>query len=79
MSCAVVSGTKTLETAMPDDTGKRTLKDAKLISLSDDAEIYFWTQKFGVSREQLVEAVTAVGHSPKAVGAYLDEDALSHG
>ena len=64
---------------MPDDTGKRTLNDAKLISLSDDAEIYFWTKKFGVSRERLVEAVTAVGHSAKTVGAYLDEDAISYG
>jgi hypothetical protein len=49
------------------------------IRFSDDAEIYFWTKKFGVSRERLVEAVTAVGHSSEAVGAYLDEDAILYG
>jgi hypothetical protein len=64
---------------MRDDTARRAPHDAKLISLSNDAEIYFWTKKFGVSRERLVEAVTAVGHSPRTVGAYLDEDAISYG
>jgi hypothetical protein len=64
---------------MADDKTKRALQDAKLISLSDDAEIYFWTKKFGVSRERLAEAVTAVGHLPETVCAYLGEDALSYG
>jgi hypothetical protein len=64
---------------MPDDTAKPTLQEARMIRLRDDAEIYFWTKKFAVSRERLVEAVTAVGHSPEAVGAYLDEDAISYG
>jgi hypothetical protein len=62
---------------MRDDTARRAPRDAKLISLSNDSEIYFWTQKFGVSRERLVEAVTAVGPWPETVDAYLDEDALS--
>ena len=64
---------------MPDYAAKRTLQDAKVVSLSDDVQIYFWTKKFGVSGERLGEAVTAVGHSPETVGAYLDEDAKSYG
>jgi hypothetical protein len=64
---------------MADDTTKRAPRDAKPIDLGDDSEIYFWTKKFGVTKERLAEAVTAVGHSPETVGAYLDEDALSYG
>jgi uncharacterized protein DUF3606 len=64
---------------MPDGTAKRTPQAAKLISLTDDVDVRFWTATFRVSRERLAEAVAAVGPSPEMVGAYLDEDAVAYG
>jgi hypothetical protein len=56
---------------MTDDTTKRRPQDSTRISLSEDYEVDYWTDKFGVSREQLKEAVGAVGNSAEAVRNYL--------
>ncbi|MBB5709456.1 DUF3606 domain-containing protein [Sphingomonas xinjiangensis] len=37
---------------------------------SDDA-LAFWCQKFGVSPRRLLQAIAAVGTSPRFVGEYL--------
>lgn len=63
---------------MADDKTKRAPQDAKLISLSEDYEVEYWTKRFGVSRDRLAEAIRAVGHSAENVGAYLNEDAVAH-
>jgi hypothetical protein len=51
--------------------GRRSLKkgpqDRSRISTSEDHEVRYWSQKFGVSAEQLKAAVRKVRNSPKAV------------
>jgi hypothetical protein len=42
------------------------------ISLEQEHEDRYWTQKLGVAREQLAEAVKAAGHTTKAVEEYLN-------
>jgi hypothetical protein len=59
------------EIAMVDDKTMRAPQDAKLISLTEDYEVAYWTKKFGVRKERLVEAVNAVGDSAEKVGEYL--------
>jgi hypothetical protein len=67
------------EVAMADDKTKRALQDAKLISLTEDYEIEYWTEALGVTREGLAEAIRAVGHSADKVRTYLEEDAVAPG
>jgi hypothetical protein len=53
--------------AMVDDKTKRALQDTKVISLTEDYEIDYWTEKFGVAPEALATAVRRVGHSAQKV------------
>ncbi len=46
--------------------------DRKLISLEQDYEVRYWTQAFGVTRKELIDAVQAVGHSADKVRHYLE-------
>lgn len=46
--------------AMSDDK-KKTADDRKRIDIRQPYEIGYWSRKFGVSREQLSEAVQSVG------------------
>jgi hypothetical protein len=57
--------------AMADDKTKRAPQDAKLISLDEDYEVEYWTKKLGVTRQQLAEAIKAVGHSAERVREHL--------
>ena len=52
---------------MADDPSKRGPQDRSRISTSEDHEVRYWSQKFGVSPEQLKAAVREVGNSAKAV------------
>ena len=52
---------------MSDDTSKRGPQDRNRINLSEDYEVQYWSQKFGVTPERLREAVHKVGNSPDAV------------
>ncbi|TKD51433.1 DUF3606 domain-containing protein [Sphingomonas baiyangensis] len=56
---------------MSDDTSLRAPQDASRIAMGEDYEVRYWTNKFGVSRERLQEAVDAAGNSAAAVEAYL--------
>lgn len=56
---------------MPDDPTKRGPQDRARISLVEDYEVRYWTAKFGVGKEELAEAVHAVGHSVDKVTEYL--------
>jgi hypothetical protein len=58
-------------TTMPDDPTKRGPQDRSRISLTEDYELRYWTQRFGVSREELTKAVQAAGHSVEKVEEYL--------
>jgi hypothetical protein len=41
--------------------------------MGEDHEISYWTKKFRVSRDQLAEAVGAVGNSAQAVADFLNK------
>jgi hypothetical protein len=56
---------------MPDDPNKRGEPDRSLISLEQAHEVVSWTKKYGVTREQLEQAVKAVGNSADAVERFL--------
>ncbi len=52
---------------MADDKTKRGPQDRNRINLSEDYEVRYWSEKFGVSADQLRAAVQKVGNSPEAV------------
>lgn len=56
---------------MSDDTAVRAPQDSSRIALQEDYEVRYWTNKFGVSRQQLADAVQAVGHGADAVARHL--------
>lgn len=56
---------------MSDDLAKRGPQDAKLINVGESWELAYWTKKFGVSEEELKQAVQQVGTSAEAVGQHL--------
>jgi len=45
--------------------------DRRRISLTEDYELRYWANKFGVSRDELKEVVRQVGDNPQAVEDYL--------
>lgn len=56
---------------MSDNTNNRGRRHCSRVSTSDDYALTYWTGKFGVSPEQLQEAVDAVGDNAAAVEEYL--------
>jgi hypothetical protein len=56
---------------MSDDLKKRGGQDRKRIDVSQDFELRDWSKKFGVSQEQLKEAVAAVGDRADKVEEHL--------
>jgi hypothetical protein len=52
---------------MSDDTSKKGMQDRTRINTSEDYELRYWSEKFGVSRDQLKAAVNKVGNSVSAV------------
>ena len=56
---------------MSDDLTKTGRQDRSRISTSEEHELHYWSQKLGVSKEQLKDAVHKVGNSVDAVRAHL--------
>ena len=56
---------------MPDNPNARGSQARSRISMEQDHEVRYWTEKFGVDRQRLQEAVNAVGNSAEAVENYL--------
>lgn len=56
---------------MADDKTLRGPQDRSRIALGEDYEVEYWTDKFGVSRERLEQAVKAVGNGADAVERHL--------
>lgn len=56
---------------MSDDKNERAPQDSSRVAMGEDYEVRYWTDKFGVSRDRLQEAVNAVGNGADAVEAYL--------
>jgi len=52
---------------MSDDKTKRSPQDSARISLTEDYEVRYWTEKFGISRDKLQAVVDKVGNSVAAV------------
>jgi hypothetical protein len=59
------------ESAMADDKTKRAPQDEKLINLTEEYDVEYWTERFGVTRERLATAVRRVGNSALAVERYF--------
>jgi len=56
---------------MPDNKTQTRPQDAKRINVNEDYELRDWSAKFGVTPEQLKEAVKKVGTSAQAVERHL--------
>ena len=52
---------------MTDDPTKKGVQDRTRINTSEDYELRYWSEKFGVSQDQLKPAVQKVGNSVSAV------------
>ena len=52
---------------MADNTTNRGSPDRDRINMNQDHEVRYWSQKFGVSADQLGAAVKKVGNSVSAV------------
>jgi hypothetical protein len=56
---------------MADNTNDRGEPDHSLIAMGEDYEVRYWTDKFGVTAENLQRAVDTVGNSADSVEAYF--------
>jgi hypothetical protein len=56
---------------MADDLKDRGARDRSRANVHEDYEVRYWTEKWGVTKEQLVEAVQRAGVSAKAVAREL--------
>lgn len=55
------------EGTMSDDLKKKGSQDRVRINTTEDHEVRYWSQKFGVTPDQLKDAVKKVGNSAEAV------------
>ncbi len=56
---------------MSDNKDNRGPQDRSRINVNEDYELQYWSDKYGVSREELRNAVEKVGVSADAVEEYL--------
>ena len=56
---------------MADDLKIRGAQDRARVNVNEDHEVRYWTQKWGVSKEQLAAAVNKVGVAADAVAREL--------
>ena len=59
---------------MADDRALRGPRDRQRINLSEGYEVAYWTQKWGINREQLDEAVRKAGPMSAAVAKLLGKE-----
>jgi diaminopimelate decarboxylase len=60
-----------MESNMSDDLKKRGPQDASRINVNEEWELRHWTAKFGVTADELKEAVKKVGVTVDAVSAHF--------
>lgn len=58
---------------MVDNPTIRGPQDRSRVAMGQEHEVRYWTERFGVSRESLQQAVNAVGNSVAAIESYLKE------
>jgi hypothetical protein len=56
---------------MADDPSKRRGSDRQRINVHEDYELRYWSEKFGVSRDELRRAVEQVGPMVQDVARHL--------
>lgn len=56
---------------MADDLKDRGAQDRSRVNVHEDHEVRYWTKKWGVAKEQLVNAVQLVGVSVRSVARML--------
>jgi Protein of unknown function (DUF3606) len=56
---------------MADDLKDRGAQDRSRVNVNEDHEVRYWTQKWGVTKEQLMAAVKKAGISVAAVAKAL--------
>lgn len=56
---------------MSDDKSNRGAPDRDRIDVNEEYELQYWSEKFGVSRDQLKQAVAKVGPMAKEVQRQL--------
>jgi len=56
---------------MADNLNDRGPQDRSRINVNEAYELQYWSKKFGVTEDQLKEAVRAAGTSADAVGKHL--------
>jgi Protein of unknown function (DUF3606) len=56
---------------MADDLKNRGAQDRARVNVNEDHEVRYWTQKWGVSKEQLAAAVNKVGVAADSVAREL--------
>lgn len=59
---------------MADNLQDRGAQDRARVNVNEPHEVRYWTEKFGVSEEDLIQAVSVVGVSADEVGRYLKKD-----
>lgn len=59
---------------MPDDLTNAGAQDRSRININEAHEVRYWTQRFGVSEDDLRKAVAAVGVSAEAVAQHLGKN-----
>ncbi|AYO77292.1 DUF3606 domain-containing protein [Sphingobium yanoikuyae] len=58
---------------MADDKNAKGPQDRSRVAMGEDYEVRYWTNRFGVNRDQLQDAVDAVGNDVDAIAAYLNK------
>ncbi|MDM0108832.1 DUF3606 domain-containing protein [Variovorax sp. J22R24] len=56
---------------MADDLGNRGVQDRSRININESHEVRYWTQRFGVTEEDLRKAVAEVGVSVDQIAEHL--------
>jgi hypothetical protein len=59
---------------MADDRTQRGSQDRLRINMSEDYEVAYWSQKWGISRQELAAAVTKAGPMAAAVAKLLGKE-----
>lgn len=59
---------------MADDRTNRGLRDRSRINTSEDYELRYWSEKWGVRPEHIIAAVAKVGASADAVARQLGKE-----
>jgi len=58
---------------IPDDRNLRGAQDRARINMGEDYEVRYWSQRFGVSEEELHEAVRIAGSSVDEVARHFEQ------